>query len=623
MYGSEGASGYVIPRYRAPADAPWYHVLHGNIPGHQIDFMYCPEVPQPPLTTTHFSHLARLMKYIEPATGATHAFAIGNLSRDDTQHEPGHGAVGLIFGFRIGGAVDHAGRGNPPFAHGIVAVDRDLGYTSLLEASATFYRHVMNATELNSSAGMFYREYVGAVREAPERVPHVLERYVEEYGDLPYLRRSGATWDWVADEGALPKRVVIVHKHDEPFGAIAFAAAKIASVLYRSNIKWTSITSGREADIPGGVSVRFVRERDVTMDERHGVLLKIEEVAEDEGGIARVFGARPQGEQGEKPQFGGGWRERFAAQQAGGAAQLVQAGGGGAQAGERGRSPSAPPSQRHPEWGDARAAAGQSGSASPAALSAKGPQGTLVIDTEKLMRRAAPGDAAPGHAAPGSGALGGPGVSSGATGRIAAYEPVRGGADAAALSARSNGAGAGAVGPPQAGVRPVAAPADAGRDDLAEIPVIIEQPRKSRTALWVVAGIGCAAAAAGVAWAVTSRGPEVQPTPSAEDRPGAATEAPATAPTASAKEGPGTASPQGSTPAPSDSAGTPGNASTAGSDAGAGPPVSTTRRPGRAGKGGRTGEKPSGSQEASTDTEPDTGPGSSKPRGAIQPKVKW
>ncbi|KYG06510.1 hypothetical protein BE21_34405, partial [Sorangium cellulosum] len=341
----------MIPRYRAPAEAAWYHVLHGNIPGHQIDFMYCPEVPQGALTTTHFSHLARLMKYIEPATGATHAFAIGNLSRDDTQHEPGHGAVGLIFGFRIGGAMDHAGRGNPPFAHGIVAVDRDLGYTSLLEASATFYRHVMNATEVNSSAGMFYREYVGAVRDAPERVAHVLERYVEEFGDLPYLRRSSATWDWVADEGSLPKRVVIVHKHDEPFGAIAHAAARIATVLYRSNIKWTSITSGREADIPGGVSVRFVRERDVTMEERHGALLRIEDVAEDAGEIARkLFGARPQGETGEKPQFGG-WRERYAAQQAGGAAHLAQTAGGAGPVtagpvSERGRMPSAPPAQR-------------------------------------------------------------------------------------------------------------------------------------------------------------------------------------------------------------------------------------------------------------------------------------
>ncbi|KYF73865.1 hypothetical protein BE15_09660 [Sorangium cellulosum] len=498
----------MIPRYRAPGDAPWYHVLHGNIPGHQIDFMYCPEVPQGPLTTTHFSHLARLMKYIEPATGATHAFAIGNLSRDDTQHEPGHGAVGLIFGFRIGGTVDHAGRGNPPFAHGLVAVDRDLGYATLLEASATFYRHVMNATEVNSSAGMFYREYVAAVRDAPERVAHVLERYVEEYGDLPYLRRSSATWDWKVDDGAAPKRVVIVHKHDEPFGAIAHAAARIATVLYRSNIKWTSITSGREADIPGGVSVRFVRERDVTMEERHGVLLRIEDVSEDEGEIARgMFGARPQGEQEEKPQFGG-WRERFAAQQGGtGPLGSPAHGAAGAMPGvalherERRAAGSAPPSQRAAgvRWNDApgraggglaEAGAGAAGlgmtAASGPASQQVGPKGTLVIDTEKLLGGVARSAALSAA------------VEAGHTGPLRMGQPAGGAAGQAA-----SGAWGAAPLPPL--------PGGGAGEERDEIPVIVEKPAASRKWIWAVAGLGLAAAAGAAAVLVSQRVPGVGP----------------------------------------------------------------------------------------------------------------
>ncbi|WP_437289633.1 hypothetical protein [Sorangium sp. So ce406] len=530
MYGSEGASGYVIPRYRAPGDAPWYHVLHGNIPGHQIDFMYCPEVPQGPLTTTHFSHLARLMKYIEPATGATHAFAIGNLSRDDTQHEPGHGAVGLIFGFRIGGTLDHAGRGNPPFAHGLVAVDRDLGYATLLEASATFYRHVMNATEVNSSAGMFYREYVAAVRDAPERVAHVLERYVEEYGDLPYLRRSGATWDWKVDDGAAPKRVVIVHKHDEPFGAIAHAAARIATVLYRSNIKWTSITSGREADIPGGVSVRFVRERDITMEDRNGVLLRIEDVSEDEGEIARgMFGARPQGELEEKPQFGG-WRERFAAQQ-GGAAPPGATRGYGAAAGagptipvpagallemDRRAAAGAPPSQRAVglRWNDAHAPGraggglaeagagaaaglGVTGAAGgPVSVSAAhqvGPKGTLVIDTEKLL----------------GGAALSAGVEAGSTGPVRMGQAGLGNAASGQPAGGAAGmAASGAWSAPAAGA-PL--PGGGAGEERDEIPVIVEKPAASRKWIWAVAGLGFAAVAGAVAVLVTQRVPGVGP----------------------------------------------------------------------------------------------------------------
>ncbi|WP_437600534.1 hypothetical protein WMF28_03055 [Sorangium sp. So ce590] len=308
------AAGYEPPRYRAADDAPWYHVLHGNVPEHQIDFMYGPEVPQGPLTPTHLSHLARLMKYIEPQTNGTHAFAIGNLSRDDTQHEAGHGAISLIFAFRIGGATDHAGRGHPPFAHGIAAVDREVRPASLLEAAITFHRHTMNAGESGSPASAFYRAYVRAVLEHPDGVSRVLARYVEAFDDLPRLPRSDLSWAWVADAAAQPRRVVIVHGDDEPFEAVASVASRLAAVLFRSNIKWTAITTGRETGIPGGLSVRLVAERDVATEERQGRLLRLEEVPGDEAEIARaVFSARPYGAELERSKPVG-WRERYAAQ---------------------------------------------------------------------------------------------------------------------------------------------------------------------------------------------------------------------------------------------------------------------------------------------------------------------
>ena len=58
----EARPRYVVPRYRPSDDTVWYHVLHGNVPGYQIDFMYCPEVPHRAFTQNHFGHLARLMK---------------------------------------------------------------------------------------------------------------------------------------------------------------------------------------------------------------------------------------------------------------------------------------------------------------------------------------------------------------------------------------------------------------------------------------------------------------------------------------------------------------------------------------------------------------------------------
>lgn len=309
-----GAAGYEPPRYRAADDAPWYHVLHGNVPEHQIDVMYGPEVPQGLLTPTHFSHLARLMKYIEPQTDGAHAFAIGNLSRDDTQHEAGHGAIALIFAFRIGGATDHAGRGHPPFAHGIAAIDRAVRPASLLEAAVAFHRRTMSGGGPEAPASAFYRAYVRAALERPDRVSRVLARHVASFDDLPRWPRSDLSWAWVADPGAQRRRVVIVHGDDEPFTAVAGVASRLAAVLFRSDIRWTAITTGREADIPGGLSVRLVAERDAPAEDRHGRLLRIEEVPEDEAEIARaVFGARPYGADPERLRPVG-WRERYAAQ---------------------------------------------------------------------------------------------------------------------------------------------------------------------------------------------------------------------------------------------------------------------------------------------------------------------
>lgn len=372
-----GAAGYEPLRYRAEDDAPWYHVLHGNVPEHQIDFMYGPEVPQGALTPTHFSHLARLMKYIEPQTSDAHAFAIGNLSRDDTQHEAGHGAIALIFAFRIGGATDHAGRGRPPFAHGILAIDREVRRESLLEAITSFHRQAMEGGEAGSPADAFYRAYVRAVLERPDGVRGVVERYVEAFRDLPRLPRSDLPWAWVADAGAQPRRVAIVHDDGEPFGAIASVASRLAAVLFRSNLRWTAITTGREADIPGGLSVRLVAERDVAAEDLKGRLLRIKEVPEDEAELARaVFGARPYG--AETPRAVG-WRERYAA-------QLAPAAGAGAeqtgpaQAGAAGGEAQAAPS-------DASAAVASGGARADAREAMRGEEGE---ERPRRVERSAP-----------------------------------------------------------------------------------------------------------------------------------------------------------------------------------------------------------------------------------------
>lgn len=536
------AAGYTIPRYRAPDDATWHHVLHGNVPAHQIDFMYCPEVPQGLLTPTHFSHLARLMKYIEPRTNASHAFAIGNLSRDDTQHEAGHGAVGLIFGMRIGGATDHAGRSNPPFAHGVLAVDRDLTYAALLEASATFYRHVMNAGEARSSTADFYREYIRSIVETPEHVRHVLARYVEDFDDLPHLRRSALPWDWIADEDAQPKRVVIVHRNDEVFGTIAHAAAKLGSLLYRSNVRWTSITTGREADIAGGVSVHFAPERDITAeDKRGGALVRMEDLPEDEADLARdLFGAKPRVDASEKRPRAG-WRERYASQMA-----------------HEGDAPAAA--------GFPREAAAREGGAREAPARAE--HGTEIIAPHSMREKLARGHRSSPDAAEVHGGEGTAGAGAGAA-RSAGAASARGAEMAGAGTNRAALAGAaGAQGWRDAGAPTSRVPSDSGAGarnggggrygglgpvdapGADEIEVTVEKPSSS-SKRWLWALIGVAFVGALAAFLVIPIGTPPEPAPSAQSSaPGTISAAPPSTAAPSTPSASSTAAPTTSPTAP-------------------------------------------------------------------------
>jgi hypothetical protein len=303
--------GYVVPSYRAPDDTAWYHFLHGNVPGHQIDFIYRAEVPQGALSRQHFSHLSRLMKYIEPQTNGRFAFAIGNLSRDDTQYEPGHGGLALIFGLRIQGVTDHAGRQDPPFAHGIAAIDRALDASALLASANAFHRHVLDAADAES----LYRAYVRGAAEGPARLLGILEGYVDRFGDLPRPAASDLSAAWTTAGTPQPRRIVIAHDDGVPFTVLAPVATQIAAILYRSDIRWTVISNGREDDVPNGVTIRFLPRSVLTASDAAGPLHELSDLPPDEASLARaLFGAMPI-EMGEKPALGG-WRARYSAAEA-------------------------------------------------------------------------------------------------------------------------------------------------------------------------------------------------------------------------------------------------------------------------------------------------------------------
>jgi hypothetical protein len=301
----ERVQGYAVPTYRALEDTSWYHFLHGNVPGHQIDFIYRPDVPQGPLTRQHFSHLARVMKYIEPQTNGDFAFAIGNLSRDDTQYEPGHGGLAIIFGLRIRGVTDHAGRQDPPFAHGIAAIDRALDGATLLTAAEAFHAHVLGARESES----WYRAYVRFAQEDRSAMPGVIEGYVDRFEDLPQPEASALGAAWVTGGAAQPRRIVIAHEDDVPFSEIAAVAARLAAVLYRSDIRWTVISTGREDDVPNGVSVRLLARSELSAADAAGVVYELSELPDDEAEIAALlFSAKPVAVEAKRTR---NWRDRY------------------------------------------------------------------------------------------------------------------------------------------------------------------------------------------------------------------------------------------------------------------------------------------------------------------------
>lgn len=285
------ATGYQVPQYKLKPGEVWFHFLHGNVPGHQIDFMYRPEVPQTPLTRQHFSHLARVVKYIEPRHAAAYSFAITNLSRDDNQHEPGHGGVGLVFGLRIKGARDHAGRQDPPFCHSAVAVDRHLDAGTLYSLAVQFYQKLLPDEESQAQGSGWYHTYVQCA-ENPVASTALLNAYVNDFREMYVPPPSSQRHRWSVEGVAVPRRVTIVHPDRVDFPSLAGCMARIAEVLIESDIKWTAISNGREQDVPGGLTVRFVPRREAVDASPDEVLLYAEQMPTEPSAIAYLFNAR-------------------------------------------------------------------------------------------------------------------------------------------------------------------------------------------------------------------------------------------------------------------------------------------------------------------------------------------
>ncbi|HMY17574.1 MAG TPA: hypothetical protein PKA58_14730 [Polyangium sp.] len=290
---------YQAPTYRVEPGEAWFHFLHGNVPGHEIDFIYHPEVPQKPLTKQHMNHLVGLLKFIEPRQGMAYAFAIANLSLGDSQFEPGHGGVAFVFGLRIRGAYDHAGRNDPPFCHAAALINRHLDAETIYGVSAQFYQKLLPDEESRVEGSGWYHTYVDKAQNA-DALPSLLRGYVQDFADVLYAPPpSQLSLRWtveppLGEKNKVPRRVVIVYPDKADFSVLSYCMARIAAVLVESDLRWTAISNGRESDIAGGVAIRFVPRREAENAPEDVVLMYLEQVPEDPAEIARLlFGMYP------------------------------------------------------------------------------------------------------------------------------------------------------------------------------------------------------------------------------------------------------------------------------------------------------------------------------------------
>lgn len=121
----------------------------------------------------------------------------------------------------------------------------------------------------------------------------LLKGYLADFEDLYTPPPSGLTFRWSVEGSTPPRRVVIVYPDRADFASIAYCMARIASVLVESDIKWTAISNGREQDVVGGLTVRFVPQREASAEASDVVLMYMEQVPESPAEIAaQLFNAR-------------------------------------------------------------------------------------------------------------------------------------------------------------------------------------------------------------------------------------------------------------------------------------------------------------------------------------------
>lgn len=247
-------------RYPVSADARWLHYLHGNVPGHQLDWICRPARGAGKATPQHVQHLLDLIQIHDVPTAGEFSLTLGNLSLKDSTWRPGHGAIGLVLHFRLPQSVDHGGRRNPRFVHAAALVDHPVTGNLLESAVRTLLSATVGDREApDRPVDTWYARYLACPDEAEASA--VLTAYLASFGPLPLgpISRQDSTWTLMEGAG-LPRevRVACGTRPDGRWEAVLHAMCGLAAVLYHSNVPWGAITtSTRSRGGDEGLVLRF------------------------------------------------------------------------------------------------------------------------------------------------------------------------------------------------------------------------------------------------------------------------------------------------------------------------------------------------------------------------------
>ncbi len=249
-------------RYIAAPGATWLHYLHGNVPGHQLDWICRPRGMPGAVTPQHVQHLLDLVQVHDVPGPGEVTLTFANLSLKDTTWRPGHGGLGIVTHFRIPTSLDHGGRKNPRFIHALVGVDLPLDVAALDGAvDALFQATLADRSAPDRPVDWWYARYLAAAEHGEGMALNLLESYFASFGPLELSPSPTVGQRWALAEGASLQREIRVRcgpRTPETWRDAVESMVGLAAVLYWSRVPWAAITTGAGRGGDDGVVIRFL-----------------------------------------------------------------------------------------------------------------------------------------------------------------------------------------------------------------------------------------------------------------------------------------------------------------------------------------------------------------------------